>query len=170
MVGVRPSRRQVLRDSVEDRRLGVELQGGKGLYGALVLVLGAQETPEARGETGPPQAHDPPDLHPADSGSAPSTPTPTPASAEPSKGLASPPGLPPPVEVGGLSQAMSQGSAQQAQAGLPQGVDSEGPSCPGWGLRIWRAPGRAQESRRAGSQLCGEGRPSSRRWEGKGQA
>lgn len=30
---------------------------------------------------------------------------------------------------------MSQGSAQWGQVGLPWGVDSEGPSCPGWGCR-----------------------------------
>lgn len=37
--------------------------------------------------------------------------------------------------VGGSSQHVSQGSAQWGQAGLPRGVDSEGPSCPGWGRR-----------------------------------
>lgn len=37
--------------------------------------------------------------------------------------------------VGGCSQHVSQGSAQRGQVGLPRGVDSEGPPCPGWGRR-----------------------------------
>lgn len=86
---------------------------------------------------GPPQAHDPPDIHPVDPGSHP---RPRPLQRPP-KGLAGPSLVPSQapapqaVGVGGRSHYVSQGSAQWGQVGLPQGVDSEGPSCPGGGCR-----------------------------------